>query len=463
MRILAASNSCPRWEAGRLLPRSPGGLVPMLIDVLDRHGGEWVFAAPPGVPPGPVPLRGDVRLHPVGLDEDLRRQHYDTISIDLLLGMLHYLHDVSRAPAFDRRTREAWVGYEKVNQAFADQLGRLARDTADEVVLLNDPHLMLVPELLAPRRRGTLVYFLGTPWAEPDYFTLLPAPVRVRILESLLRCDVVGFHAGRWVDAFVACCVRNLPDVHVDGRRIRHRGHETTMVAVPFPLDRDVLDTMRHEEAAERWRERLAVPAAGRRALVRADRMDLWKNLPRGFAAYEAALEQDPALADEYWFAAVATTPSRATSRHRDYEQLTEAHVARVNERFGRPGRDAVTLVRPALHGDSRHCVVAALAGCRAALVNSTFDGLNLFAKEAAHLMADDADLLLSVNAGVHEQLGRFATAVDPFDVDGTADAILRALRRPHDAPGAPGRRAVLAGESTAGWLGAVLEGTTAV
>jgi trehalose 6-phosphate synthase len=460
VKLLTLSNSCPRWDDDGLLPRSPGGLVPMLIALLSEHGGHWVFTAPPGSSPtGPVSLDGGVRLHPLELAEEVRQQHYDTVSIGLLLGLLHYLHDTSRQPVVDGAMTDAWAGYETVNRMYADHLGELAGNAADELVLINDPHLMLVPEFYAAQgnRANRLAYFLGTPWCEPDYFSILPAWMRTKILESLLQCDVVGFHAGRWVDAFLACCRRYLPDATIDGWTIGHRGRTTRMVAVPFPLDVDTVERVRREPATARWEGRLAELAGGRRILTRADRLDLWKNMTRGFLAYEAMLERRPELAGECWFASIATVPSRAAARHDAYREENEAIVRRINERFGSPGREAVTLIYPGTGGDSRNSVIAALGMCDAAMVNSTYDGLNLFAKEAALVLPDSASLLLSENAGVYEQLSRFAVPVDPFDIDGTSTAMEAALGGRGTRVGdAAGRRALLRAESAGGWLDAV-------
>lgn len=461
MRFFTCSNSCPQWEDGRLLPRSLGGLVPMLIALLKEQGGHWIFTAPPGLEAsGPVRLDEEKHLHPIGLTEEQRRRHYDVVSIGLFLGMLHYLHGTSVQPLFDGELQEAWAAYEFVNRTYAERLAGLTENTADEWILLNDPHLMLVPEYITERvpvRRSRLTYFLGTPWCEPDYFCVLPSWLRTRLLESLLRCDVVGFHARRWADAFLACCARFLPGARVEDRVVTYRDQVTRLVAVPFPVDADVLERMRDEPATARWQERLDGIVQGRRALVRADRLDLWKNIPRGFAAYEALLQRRPELAKECWFGAVVTPASRATERHREYQELVESQVRRINDRFGAPGRDAVTLIYPGRGGDSRNCVVAALDMSHAALVNSTYDGLNLFAKEAAVLMGDHASLLLSVNAGVYQQLSPYATAVDPFDLDQTATAIETALTGENgDRRGAQTRRELLHQESAASWLKAV-------
>lgn len=462
MRLLTCSNSCPQWDAGRLQPRSPGGLAPMLVALLEEHGGEWIFTAPQGLnAPDTVRLDGDIVLHPMDFPEEVRGHHYDTISIGLLLGLLHYMHDASTQPWFDRSMLDAWASYEAVNQAYAERLGAVAENRTDELILINDPHLMLLPEHFArylPQRRSRLSYFLGTPWCEPDYFSIVPGWMRTKILKSLLRCDVVGFHADRWSDAFLACCDRYLPEARIDGRTVSYRGHRTTVVAVPFPLDVDVLERMRDEPATGRWASRLQEIVQGRRMLVRADRVDLWKNIPRGLAAYEAMLERRPELADECWHGAVVTTPTRANQRHLAYQKQCDEIVRRINERFGRPGRDAVSFVYPAAVGDSRNCVVAALMMSDAAIVNSTYDGLNLFAKEAAWLLHDRASLLLSANAGVHQQLGQYAVELDPFDLDQTSAAMEAALTggAMPDPATAAARRKVLRAESLAGWIGAV-------
>ena len=60
--------------------------------------------------------------------------------------------------------------------------------------------------------------------------------------------------------------------------------------------------------------------------------------------------------------------------------------------------------------------------------VNAIFDGLNLVAKEAPLVNERDGVLVLSENAGAHEELGDWALSVNPFDVAGQAEAIHRAL-----------------------------------
>jgi trehalose 6-phosphate synthase len=435
MRLIVCSNSSPRWQDGAgLLPRSPGGLVPLLAMLLGNHGGDWVCTASAGPGDGSVEVRslpGGVTIHQLHLPKAMAVQHYEAVGVRMLLWLFHYLLETSRQPLPDR---QAWAGYEAVNQAFADRVATLMTGAPGELVLVNDHHLFLVPGML--EGRGRVAYFHGLPWCEPEYFGILPGYVRDRILASLLCADVIGMHCTRWARAFLGCCERFLPGCTVDDEGLTLGGRRTQVVVAPFPLDVETVQRMRGEPATARWRERLDLAGGGRRVIARADRIDLWKNLPRGFAAYRSLLEREPGLARQWWFCAVATPPSHPTERARELQHACEDMVAGINERFGAVGRPAVSLIHPDL-ASTRNCVVAALSGADLTLVNPTFDGLNLVAKEALFL-AERAPVLLSVNAGAYEQLADHVEPVHPFDVEATASAMLDAMT----SAGTPAQRA---------------------
>ncbi|MCO5995922.1 trehalose-6-phosphate synthase [Actinoallomurus rhizosphaericola] len=432
VKLIVCSNSAPRWQDGAgLLPRSPGGLVPLLATLLGEHGGDWVCTMPADGPQGAEPvettrLPGDVTLHRLRLPPATVEQHYEGIGVRVLLWLFHYLLDTARQPG--EGLAEAWSGYEAVNRAYADRVASLMTGSPDEFVLVNDHHLFLVPEMLRRRadRRGRVAFFQGLPWCEPEYFGVLPASIRDRVLAGLLCADVVGFHCTRWARAFLACCARYLPGCAVDEDGATFDGHRTRVTVAPFPLDVAMVERLRGEPATAEWRARLDRDAGGRRMIARADRIDLWKNLPRGFAAYRSLLDRDPGLAEEWWFCAVATPPGRPTERTRDLRRECEETVADLNERFGAPGRPAVSLIYPDL-ATTRNCVVAALSRADLTLVNPTFDGMNLVAKEALYL-GERGPLLLSVNAGAYEGLAGHVTPVHPFDVEATASALRDAM-----------------------------------
>jgi trehalose 6-phosphate synthase len=74
-------------------------------------------------------------------------------------------------------------------------------------------------------------------------------------------------------------------------------------------------------------------------------------------------------------------------------------------------------------------------------LVNAVRDGLNLVAKEAPLVNTRNGVVVLSENAGAFSELEPWVVRIDPFDVEGQADALERALELPVE------QRAAWAGE----------------
>ena len=103
---------------------------------------------------------------------------------------------------------------------------------------------------------------------------------------------------------------------------------------------------------------------------------------------------------------------------------------------------------------------MAAYARYDVLLVNAIFDGMNLIAKEAPLVNERDGVVVLSENAGSHEELGEWAVTVNPFDVAGQADAIHAALTMPtgERRERIDAIRAHVREHDLAGWIGAQLD-----
>ncbi|MGV9613882.1 trehalose-6-phosphate synthase [Nocardia xishanensis] len=401
---------------------------------------------------------GPITLEALEFDEKLSASHYDRIAIRTLLWLFHYVFDTTYEPSFSRNMSEHWAGYRTVNERFAQAILHSQSNSADEVVLIHDFHLMMVPTLLTEvniERRNKLVYFHHVPWCAPDYFAVLPEWIRTPILNSLLQCDVVGFHSQRWANAFVSCCERFLPEVKIDGYELTHRGNRSAVVTAPGPIDAQALDILREDPITAAWRDNLHRRARGRAPIVRVDRLDLWKNVIRGFEAFELILDREPGLARDLWFCAIVTPPRKPTDRTSLYRARCEETVARINAKFRTGDVEPISLVYPGEADNTRHRAVAALEISAATLVNPTLDGLNMVAKESV-VVGSAAPLLLSVNAGAYEELRSGVLPIHPFDVESTAEALLTAI-----GSGAPTTmancRIALRQETAASWLRALL------
>ena len=119
--------------------------------------------------------------------------------------------------------------------------------------------------------------------------------------------------------------------------------------------------------------------------------------------------------------------PSRQDiPEYAEYVGDVEAAAREVNERFGRDGWKPVEL-------DVADDFPRSVAGYKqfdVLLVNAVFDGLNLVAKEAFLVNERDGALVLSENAGAHEELGDWAVTVEPVRRLGPGGCALRGARR---------------------------------
>jgi trehalose 6-phosphate synthase len=452
----------PRSE-GLVPKRGGGGLIGAVAPVLAELGGTWIAAAlsdedremARGAPQGREEQH--FRLRMLDLPPDMHTAHYDEISNEYLWFLFHYLFDTPYQPAFGGEFSRAWDDYRRVNERYADAVADSGRADA---VFVHDYHLMLVGAILRTksRARRPLMYFHHTPWCDPEYFSMLRDDVGAEILRGMLAYDVVGFHSRRWADNFRACCARLLPGAKASASRVTFGRRETRVIVAPVPLDTDHLDRELADPRTVGWAKKHDEMRAGRKMLLRVDRVDLSKNPLRGFLAFEALLERRPQLAREMVFLALLYPSRLNVEAYRRYYKQCVAVARRCNERFASKTGTGKGPIQLHLK-DDYHRSLGAMRTYDALLVNPVFDGLNLVAKEGAYANGRAGSLILSRNAGVCEEMGDDAIAINPFDVGSTADAIDEALSQSvaHRQPSAERLRAAAAGSSPRRWVGAHL------
>jgi trehalose 6-phosphate synthase len=443
----------------RLEPAGPGGLVASVAPAVEKFGGTWLFASASAAEadlgrqvPGGI-ARGPVTYRLVDLPQAAHRDHYATISTELLMPLFHYLLPLADQPAFTARTAAAWDNYRLVNARYAAAIA--AHGDAD-AVLVEDVHLMLAGAAVATaagrRPAAPVSYFHHVPWCEPSYFGVLPAPVRREILSGLLAYDSVGFHCRRWAEAFWACCERFVPDADRAGDVMTHQGHQTRLVISPVAIDTAQVAEVAGSSQAREWRQRFAGIGAGRRLIVRVERADPAKNTVRGLAAFGAMLERRPDLAEQACLLAVLTPVRLWMPEYRGYLDQCEAVAAQINERF--EAAPVQLHLGGEAHSYDHQRALAGLSLAHTVMATSVYDGCNLVAMEAMFAGGQPA-LVLSENTGAHAWFGEHTLPVNPFDVAQTASALELALDEPaaRRQARAAALRGVIADHTPADWI----------
>jgi trehalose 6-phosphate synthase len=424
--LIVVSNRGPiaygREGGERVAKRGAGGLVTALAPLVSHHDVTWIASAisnedrevaAEGTVEATAADGSPYRLRLVGHDPSAWELHYHVMSNPVLWFVQHRLWDLKHDPAQD--LDRAWEdGYVRVNEAFADAVIEELERMPDAAVLFHDYHLYLAPALV---RRGrpdaAIAHFTHVPWVGLEEWSVLPDPIVRRIHESLLASDVVGFHTQRWRRAFLDCC-----------RALGLDADEARVTAHPISIDPgEFVALARTGDVRER--ERRLEQARPELLILRVDRTDPSKNVPRGLEAFRRLLERRPDLRGRVGMLALLDPSRQRIPEYVEERRRIEEAAAGLEAAF--PG--ALTLEI----ADDFAASVAGYKQFDVLLVNAVMDGLNLVSKEAPTVNERVGVVVLSVNAGAYEELSEWVVPVEPLDVEATADALEEALSLPEE------------------------------
>jgi trehalose 6-phosphate synthase len=429
-------------DGERVVRRGGGGLVTALRSLVAHHDVVWIasamseedrrVAAEAGTEAIDEVARdgSSYRLRLVAHDEHAYDWFYNVVANPTLWFLQHYLWDLADRPNVDQGLHHAWdEGYVPVNRAFAEAaLTELERQPG-AAVFFHDYHLYLAPRMVRDERpEAPLAHFVHIPWAQPDYWHVLPEPIRRAIHDGLLANDVVGFHASRWRRNFLRCCadVLGAEPEDEDGGFISYRGRESLVSVRPISVDAHEFDELATSEPVLEAEAEIEARRP-ERLVLRVDRTDPSKNVVRGFRAFEHYLDVHPEARGRVGMLALLDPSRQDIPEYAEYLGAIQRAARVVNDRFQQDGWTPIDL----RISDDFPRSVAAYKQFDVLLVNAIFDGLNLVAKEAPLVNTRDGVLVLSENTGAHEELGDWVLTVNPFDVAGQAEAIHRALEMP--------------------------------
>jgi trehalose 6-phosphate synthase len=291
--------------------------------------------------------------------------------------------------------------------------------------MVHDYQLYLVPKIVREQLPGAIIqHFIHIPWPTPQYWKVLPKEMRSAILQGLLGCDIVGFQSSLDVRNFLMTCEENA-GLQVDERERAVLIDGRVVYARAYPISIDVATTTRlafshavmvEERKLRDWRPK--------RLIVRIDRTDPSKNIVRGFLAYEKLLAHHPELRGEVQFWAFLQPSRQDVAAYRTYLRRVRQVAMRVNNQYGGNGWMPIRLE----FGENQRKAMAALRNFDVLLVNPVYDGLNLVVKEGALVNRSEGMIVLSENAGAHEELQPHVLSINPFDIEATAEAMHQGL-----------------------------------
>jgi len=393
-------------DGARVARRGGGGLVTALRGLVEHHDVTWIAAATTDED-RKVAAEGSSEPAFVAPEPGAYHGYYNVVANPMLWFIQHGLWGRGLQPDLDEAFHAAWRDYETVNRLFAERVVVELDNNPDAAVLFQDYHLYLAPGYVRAARPGAeLAHFVHVPW--PVDWTILPEAMRRAVHEGLLANDVVAFHTARWARNFEASC-----DEIVGGHDRTHVTHHA------ISIDTAEFDALAQSDAV--LDEERAIEAGRPEKLVlRVDRTDPSKNIVRGLEAFGLLLDVHPEWRGRAQMLALLDPSRQSIPEYVEYVAAIERTAEEINARHPR----AIDLQV----ADNFTRSVAAYKQFDVLLVNAVYDGLNLVAKEAPLVNTRDGVLVLSENAGAHEELGEWSLTVNPFDVWGQAEALHEAL-----------------------------------
>jgi trehalose 6-phosphate synthase len=429
-RLVVVSNRLPltmSLEDGILRSKpANAGLVAALEPLLRKQGGYWI--GNPGIDENPMlpeTLRQasqnrSYEYVPVYLSQEERENYYEGFSNRIIWPLFHDL------PSLCNFDPTYWHHYLAVNEKFA-AIAESAAGPAD-LIWIHDYQLMQVAKAVRARRPAAkLAFFLHTPFPGPDIFAKLPW--RSQILEGLLEHDLIGLQTVRDLRNFLSCLHLFRGKVHIgkqENTPVIEYG-DRRIYAGAFPTSIDF-------EAISRDAERPLVQAkvaelkqhSSTRMVLGVDRLDYISGIPERIRAFGVYLRQNQPAQGKVSLYQIVVPSGEAVPEYQRLQEQIEQLIATVNGEWSQPAWTPIVYMHRTASLDE---LLAFYRVADAALVTPLKEGMNLVAKEYCAAKNDAGGvLILSEFVGAAVEFEGMALLVNPYDEEGVARTIERAL-----------------------------------
>ncbi|RXF74353.1 alpha,alpha-trehalose-phosphate synthase (UDP-forming) [Hansschlegelia zhihuaiae] len=426
-RLIVVSNRVPVPKPGT---PPAGGLAVALSGAMQSRGGVWfgwsgdTAAADAPEPAAPRTLKsGSVTYALVDLKERDLDDYYAGFSNRMLWPLFHYRMDLTEF------TRVTLGGYYRVNGLFSRLIAPMAEP--DDVIWVHDYHLIpLAAELRAAGLRNRMGFFLHIPFPPPDILTVLPN--HADIVRGLAAYDVVGFQTPLDVENFETYLRREKVGRRMsDGRYVVH-GRAIRVEALPVGIETQTFAETAKASERNALVRRMEESMIGRRLIIGVDRLDYSKGIAERIQAFETFLTLDDHWRGKCTYLQITPKSRSEVAEYAAMEREVAELAGRVN---GKHADLDWTPIRYVNRTIGRNALAGLYRMAAVGLVTPLRDGMNLVAKEyvAAQDPEDPGVLLLSRFAGAAFELADGAMLTNPYDIDGTAGALARALVMPLD------------------------------
>ncbi|MFZ2189827.1 MAG: trehalose-6-phosphate synthase [Candidatus Magasanikiibacteriota bacterium] len=432
-KIFVVSNREPyihkkiKNEIGWVVP--PSGMVTALEPIMEACGGMWLAHGSGDADKETVNAEDKIEVPPdepkytlkrIWLTEKEIKGYYVGFSNEALWPLCHMAHT---RPIF---RKQDWIAYRKINGKFAQSLLEEIKDVERPVILIQDYHLALLPQMIKKARPDAEIgIFWHIPWPNTEMFSI--CPWRKEILEGMLGADIIGFHTQQFCNNFLETVskeIESLADLEKFG--VTHNGH--TSFIKPFPISVGFMANENDEvnssnsDILEKFKIKTKFLGIG------VDRLDYTKGILERFKGLEFFFDTYPTYKEQLTFLQIAPPSRESVEKYREFNDEVTEEADRINKKLEINDWKPIVLLKEQLTHEEIYPLYRMADMC---LVTSLSDGMNLVAKEfVANKDHENGVLILSQFTGAARDL-KGAITINPYSAEETAEAIHKAITMP--------------------------------
>lgn len=440
MKLIIVSNRLPvtiKKEKTELkFKQSVGGLVSGISDYLSMLNSSsffksqyiWIGSLGADVGTGQSEkftekFLDQYHCHPVFIQEDRMNKFYHGLCNKTLWPLFHSF------PQYVEYDEEDWQIYYDVNLTFAQQILEVLE--SDDIVLINDYHLMLLPQMIRTKvLEAKIIFFLHIPFPNFEIFSLLPKKWRIAVLKGLIGADVIGFHTYEYSQNFLQCILRFMRYEHKMGKISAEDGRVVKIGTYPIGINfQKFYEAVANPQIADNIKA-LREKLEGYKVLLSIDRLDYTKGLTNRLKGYETFLKGNPQYLGKIVLIMIIVPSRVGVEQYQETKRQIDEMVGRINGKFGNISWTPILYEARFIPFEDLSPLYSV---ADVALVTPLRDGMNLIAKEYVASRVDQTGvLILSEMAGAAKELTD-AILVNPNDISEVALSIREALEMPVD------------------------------
>jgi len=423
-RLIIIANRLPvrrkKRPEGSTWEISPGGLVSALTPLIKKNKGLWVgWPGTSGQKIEPF-THGGIKQIPVEITTAELDRYYSGFCNGTIWPLYH---DSIRIPMFKQKH---WESYFDINRRFARRTADFIQDK--DLVWVQDYHLQLVPLFLRhinPKLK--IGFFNHIPFPPPELFLRLPW--RKQILEGLLGANAIGFQTKNSANNFINSTLALTTARRFPGG-IEWQGRKIIVDAFPISVDVQNIDKVARDPTTEDRVKQNRIKMQHRKVILGVDRLDYTKGVDLRLESFELLLKMGRIKTSQCVFVQIAVPSREKVPEYAKTRLEIEQKVGHINGVYGEPGLFPVHYIHRNLPFEQ---LVAYYRSADVMLVTPLKDGMNLVAKEyVSSSILENGVLILSEFAGAAETM-KEAILVNPYDINGVANAIELALHLPEE------------------------------